>query len=265
MEAKILINDGQHRRAAIAQALLEDDTLGEETISVVFFEDRGLEKSQQMFTDLNKHAVKTSNSLAELYDSTDKIAAVTRKLLEQNEFIGKYTDREKDNLSMNSATLFTFNTFYKANKRIICSGKNDEINEKLIIDFWRMVVENIEQWTMLENGELPKSRLRSEYLVCQSVVIEALGQLGNYFYFNGLDENVLIGLRDIDWHRNSKLWMKRCFSVWSTRRFSNGEKHLPILCATPVFQKRLCVRLWKKPIFPLPLAQRNYLWNSLPL
>lgn len=205
-----MINDGQHRKTAIVEALKECPALADETIPVVLFKDMGLKRSQQMFTDLNKHAVKTSNSLAELYDSTDKIAAVTRKLLEQNEFIGKYTDREKDNLSMNSATLFTFNTFYKANKRIICGGKNDEINEKLIIDFWRMVVENVEQWTMLENSELPKSRLRSEYLVCQSVVIEALGQLGNYFYLNGLDENVLIRLRDIDWHRNSKLWKKRC-------------------------------------------------------
>ena len=209
-KATFLINDGQHRKTAIVEALKECPALADETIPVVLFKDMGLKRSQQMFTDLNKHAVKTSNSLAELYDSTDKIAAVTRKLLEQNEFIGKYTDREKDNLSMNSATLFTFNTFYKANKRVICGGKNDEINEKLIIDFWRMVVENVEQWTMLENSELPKSRLRSEYLVCQSVVIEALGQLGNYFYLNGLDENVLIRLRDIDWHRNSKLWKKRC-------------------------------------------------------
>lgn len=73
-----------------------------------------------------------------------------------------------------------------------------------------MVLENIEQWTMLENGELSKSRLRSEYLVCQLVVIEALGQLGNYFYVNGPDEIVLIGLKEIDWHRSSKLWKKRC-------------------------------------------------------
>ena len=63
---------------------------------------------------------------------------------------------------------------------------------------------------MLENGELPKSRLRSEYLVCQSVVIEALGQLGNHFYVNGLDETILMGLKRIDWHRSSKLWKKRC-------------------------------------------------------
>lgn len=133
--ATFLINDGQHRKTAIIDALKECPALADETIPVVLFRDMGLKRSQQMFTDLNKHAVKTSNSLSELYDSTDKVAAVTRNLLEQNEFIGKYTDKEKDNLSMNSATLFTFNTFYKANKRIIGDSKNDEIKETLIIEF----------------------------------------------------------------------------------------------------------------------------------
>ena len=69
MDAKLLINDGQHRKAAILEAIAEDESLLNETISVVFFEDQGLARSQQMFTDLNKHAVKTSNSIAELYDA----------------------------------------------------------------------------------------------------------------------------------------------------------------------------------------------------
>ena len=86
-KATILINDGQHRKTAIIDALKECPALADETIPVVLFKDMGLKRSQQMFTDLNKHAVKTSNSLSELYDSTDKIAAVTRNLLEQNEFI----------------------------------------------------------------------------------------------------------------------------------------------------------------------------------
>ena len=60
MDAKLLINDGQHRKAAILAAIKEDETLLNETISVVFFQDQGLARSQQMFTDLNKHAVKTS-------------------------------------------------------------------------------------------------------------------------------------------------------------------------------------------------------------
>lgn len=209
-EAIFLINDGQHRKTAIIEAIRECPRLGDESIPIVLFKDMGLKRSQQMFTDLNKHAVKTSNSLSELYDSTDKIAIVTKKLLEQNKFIGKYTDREKDNLSMNSAMLFTFNTFYKANQRIIGTFRNEEVKEKLILDYWEKVVENVKQWTMLETGELPKTRLRSEYLICQSVVIEALGQLGNHFYVDGINEEVMQKLQEIDWHRDAKIWKKRC-------------------------------------------------------
>jgi len=55
MDARFVVNDGQHRRAAIAQALDARPELGDETIAVVFFHDRGLERCQQMFADLNRH------------------------------------------------------------------------------------------------------------------------------------------------------------------------------------------------------------------
>jgi DNA sulfur modification protein DndB len=49
MTARFIINDGQHRRAAIEEALKERPELGDETISVVFLVDEGLTRSQQMF------------------------------------------------------------------------------------------------------------------------------------------------------------------------------------------------------------------------
>ena len=49
MDARFIINDGQHRRAAIEKALHECPDLGDETISVVFFIDIGLKRTQQMF------------------------------------------------------------------------------------------------------------------------------------------------------------------------------------------------------------------------
>jgi DNA sulfur modification protein DndB len=57
MDAKFIINDGQHRRAAIIEALNEKPELGYETIAVVFFLDVGLERCQQMFADLNRYAI----------------------------------------------------------------------------------------------------------------------------------------------------------------------------------------------------------------
>ena len=73
-DARLMINDGQHRRAAIEKALAEDPNIGKETVAVVFFKDRGLKKSQQMFADLNRHAIRPSTSLAKLYDHRDQVA-----------------------------------------------------------------------------------------------------------------------------------------------------------------------------------------------
>lgn len=80
MEAPILINDGQHRRAAIEQAIRENPELGHDNIPVLFFIDEGLNRSQQMFADLNKHAVRPSNSISTLYDHRDQISDLARYL-----------------------------------------------------------------------------------------------------------------------------------------------------------------------------------------
>lgn len=133
MDARFQINDGQHRKAAIIEALVEDETLGDETISVVFFEDKGLTRSQQIFTDLNKHAVKTSNSISELYDSRDDLAVVTRKVVSSVKFINTFTDKEKDNLGKFSSNLFALNMFYKANKKIIQRMDVDTECEKFLL------------------------------------------------------------------------------------------------------------------------------------
>ena len=72
MSARFVINDGQHRRAAVESALEKDPELGEETIAIVFYLDAGLQRSQQLFADLNKHAVRPSKSLGVLYDFSQK-------------------------------------------------------------------------------------------------------------------------------------------------------------------------------------------------
>ena len=46
MTASFLINDGQHRKAAIEAAIAEDESLKEETISIVLYKDQGLQRSQ---------------------------------------------------------------------------------------------------------------------------------------------------------------------------------------------------------------------------
>ena len=210
MDAKFLINDGQHRKSAILEALKEDETLGDETISIVFYSDKGLARSQQIFTDLNKNAVKTSNSIAELYDSRDEMAVITRKVVHNNEFLNTYTNKEKDILGKYSSSLFTLNTFYVANKMIV--GRNSILeSESFLNQYWEAVVKNMRQWGELQNHEITKVDLREEYIATQSIVIQALGRIGNY-YFTGdaskMDED-LKKLRSINWSRSAKQWVMR--------------------------------------------------------
>ncbi len=211
LSARFLINDGQHRKAAILAALEENWELGDETISVVFYEDRGLARSQQMFTDLNKHAVKTSNSIAELYDSRDSLAVITRKVIAEIEFFNTYVDKEKDCLGKYSSALFTLNTFYTANKRILRKGDCDQNFEIFLKKFWTIIVENMIPWNEVKNRELSKKELREQYIATQAVVIQAFGRVGAYLYDHtgySLDA-CLPAISKINWRRNSNEWKMR--------------------------------------------------------
>ena len=180
MNASFLINDGQHRKAAIEAAITEDETLKDETISIVIYQDKGLVASQQMFTDLNKHAMTTSKSLNTLYESKDRVAVITKNVVNSIDFLRKYTDKERDNLSKFSSNIFTLNTFYTANKKIVKIIGDDHAAEAFVFDFWRAVVVNMREWNEMDKGELSKKSLREDYITTQGLIILALGRLIGY-------------------------------------------------------------------------------------
>lgn len=223
IDAKFLINDGQHRKSSILEAMREDSSLGDETISIVFFADKGLARSQQIFTDLNKNAVKTSNSISELYDSRDEMAVITRNVVWNIEFLNNYTDKEKDNLGKYSSNLFTLNTFYSANKTI--AGRKVKKNtEEFLMEYWTAVVAHMVQWQELQHKEITKVDLREQYIATQSIVIQALGRLGNYFYCNP-DADIqecMKNLDNINWNRNASIWYLRAIS--ETGRIITNKK-----------------------------------------
>ena len=213
MDARFLINDGQHRKSAIFEALQEDDSLGDETIPIVFFADKGLKRSQQIFTDLNKNAVKTSNSISELYDSRDQMAVITRDVIWKINFLNTYTDKEKDILGKFSSSLFTLNTFYSANK--VIAGRSIEPNiETFLLRFWSCVAENMQQWQELEHKEITKIDLRENYIATQSIVIQAFGRVGAYLYRHPDFEleKCLLSLKNVNWSRNSQRWLMRAIN-----------------------------------------------------
>ena len=214
MKSKILINDGQHRKAAILAAVEEDETLEQETIAVVLYKDKGLVRSQQMFTDLNKHAVTTSKSLNALYDSKDLCSIITKQVLKKVYFLDRYTDKEKDNLGKFSQMLFTLNNLVNANRKAVKSfevaGLSTDDAVAFLSKYWNLIVLNINEWNDLEKREISKKELRENFIITQGVTLLSLGFLADFFFNhpNYDMQKYIPNLRMIDWSRNNvKSWL----------------------------------------------------------
>ena len=225
MTATFLINDGQHRKTAIIEAIEFDESLKDETIALVLYRDKGLARSQQMFTDLNKHAVNTSKSLNTLYDSKDPMAVMTKQVVAQVPFLRKYTDKEKDNLANYAAKLFTLNVFYDVNNRIIKNPVDIEEETRFLVDFWTTIVVNMRDWNDMDKGELSKKELRESYISLRGITLHAFGKLGAYFFSHPQYDihKYLTGLSKIDWSRsNLECWENR--AITDKGRINRNEK-----------------------------------------
>ncbi len=231
MESVFLINDGQHRKAAIEAAMQEDPSLESETISLVFFEDAGLARSQQMFTDLNKHAVKTSNSLATLYDARDEIAVATRRVIDAIPFFKRFTDKERDILGKNSSSLFTLNMMYKANQKILHGDRCSADDQQFLLAFWTLVANHVTEWQEVLDKSLTKKALRENYIVALAITISAFGKLGRFFYDNNSYDmtQYLVNLRKIDWLRTNPDWVGR--TIRENGKVLNSEEAITLTCS----------------------------------
>lgn len=216
MSAKFVINDGQHRRAAIQEALAENPDLGDETIAIVMFLDVGLKRCQQMFADLNRYAIRPAKSISVLYDHRDEMSAITRVVVFTSDFYNDLTETESSNLAARSRKLFTLSALYNANRALL-DGFDDESFDRrieLTRTFWDAVARLIPEWTQVRNREVSAGEVRRDFIHSHGIVLHALGKVGNSILRQSRDKRglsrMLKPLSDIDWHRsNSALWEGR--------------------------------------------------------
>ena len=227
MDSRFLINDGQHRRKAIEEALKEKPELGHEMISVVFFRDDGLKRSQQMFSDLNKNAVKPTKSLNILYDHRDEFYRFIVNLVTQVDIFENRTEMEKTTISNRSSKAFTLNGISDASLKLLGMGKTRKITKKdegTIKEFWKTVSENIPEWQLLLKGDIVPSELRKNFVNTNTNLLNALGIAGRLLikeYPNDW-QNKLRNLKKIDWSRDAPEWDGRLIINGQMQRQSIG-------------------------------------------
>lgn len=228
--AKVLINDGQHRRAAIESALEEKPELAKETISIVFYIDLDLKKSQQMFADLNRYAVRPSTSLGILYDHRDHMAQLCAELTQQVPVFIGMTEKEKTTISNRENKLFTLSSIYKATSCLLGHAKDAEITkkqERLAKQFWIAVSEHMTDWMAAKERKIAPYVLRQDYIHTHGIALHAIAIAGNALVSTHDDwKNRLSGLQDIDWARdNLELWNGRAIVHG---RINKGSKHVAL-------------------------------------
>ena len=235
MTARFIINDGQHRRAAIEEALKERPELGDETISVVLFLDNQLSRSQQMFADLNKHAVRPTKSLGILYDLRDPQSQLARKLISTVPVFKSLTETEKTTISNRSTKLFTLSSIYQGTRALLNKPKNGLITpqeESLAIEFWTEVAKYIPEWQLAQAKKVSTAELRRDFIHAHGIALHTLGILGRALIAAEPKrwKDGLKALGKVDWSRsNTKLWEGRAMVGG---RVSKAHNNVTLTAAT---------------------------------
>ncbi len=261
MDAQFVINDGQHRRAAIEMALRETPELGEETIAVVFFMDLGLERCQQMFADLNRYAIRPTRSLSVLYDHRDAVAMLTKRVVLQSEFFRGLVEMERSTLSARSRKLFTLSSIYSANSALLRGAEIEELDEtsEMVGAFWDAVAKQFPEWQQVKAKILTAAEIRRDFIHSYGVVLKAIGCAGNAILrtrgrigdgttllgerLDSADSNgfreLLAGLGSINWSRtNTELWEGRAMIGGRVSKANNN-----VVLTTNVIKRSLGIEL----------------------
>jgi DNA sulfur modification protein DndB len=239
MSARFIINDGQHRRAAIDLALREKPELGDETIAVVFFLDLGLARCQQMFADLNRYAIRPSKSLGILYDYRDETAQLTKTLIARSGVFRDLVEVEKTSLAPRSKKLFTLSAIYHATEELVDAEleRDPRAAAELALQFWEGTAKHMKEWERVRLGELTAGEVRSDYIHTHGVVLQSLARAGHALIerFPKHWSKKLAPLGEIDWRRTNG-------SLWEGRALLGGQvskTHQSTILTANVIKKKL--------------------------
>lgn len=214
MSARFVLNDGQHRRAAIELAMRENPTIGDESIAVVFFLDQGLARCQQMFADLNRYAIRPARSLGVLYDHRDDKAQLAKLVAARSPVFRDVVEMERTTLAPRSRRLFTLSAIYTATAALLANIDVEGPEERAAIaaKFWEAVGAQLPQWALVQKGNLTAGEVREDFIHSHGVVMQALGRVGNSLLHHRPKDwkKALAKVGTIDWRRgNAALWEGR--------------------------------------------------------
>ena len=227
-QMEFIINDGQHRCAAIAHALRENPKLAKDRISVLLFPTESVDRMQQMFSDLNRFGQRSSKSINILYDHRDGLAALTNVLVEKVNVFRGLVDMERVSIPIRSPKLFALSTIYDANQELL-GKKLDAAGSPAYehtcdraVKYWTTLADIMTDWTEVSRGSIAAPAVRQEKISTHATVLRALGGVGRILFEHYPDRwrNHLQHLSAVDWRKSvggkvNPTWDGVCISAGS--------------------------------------------------
>ena len=216
MTARLVVNGGEHERAAIERAIMRRPSLASETIPVVFQPDQRLKRAAKIYADLKLFSSRPHSSLRLTHPSDDETTRLTRELVDRAKPFRGLVEMKRSALAPRSKMLFTLSAVYQATKALL-AGRHDETYErqlKLAEKFWNTVDSQFPEWRLVRSGKMLPSHVRSGFLHSHGLALQAIGKAGNALLQTHPDdwESLLAALHKIDWRRaNAKIWARRAF------------------------------------------------------
>jgi DNA sulfur modification protein DndB len=217
MDANWIINDGQHRVAGISEALRREPSVRHDTISVVILPDDGLERSQQIFSDLNRTVQKTSKSIDILFDHRSPINRITNECVARVPLFRDRTDKERVSLSVRSSSFATLSGVQAANSALLDHVSVDDLEASydthlaVAVEFWEHVTALVDPWSKIATGLVRPAEARAVYLSSYAIVLAAVGAVGSSALQAGGDwKSALSPLKNVDFTKTNREWQGYC-------------------------------------------------------
>lgn len=208
--------DGQHRLKAIQLAVQEQPELARESIAVVFLPHRSIQRSQQLFSDLNRYAKTPSKTLGLLFEHREFAARVAKSWAKNcRAFKDGRTNMETNSLVVKSKHLITLSVLYECARSLIAKdyekkkwdreeleAEAERVGRQLSEWYDEVVIPALPEIELAITGGIKPVDLRSRYVYPHSVGWRAIAtavRAAKEQRPNNWKDVVTRGLSAIDW------------------------------------------------------------------
>lgn len=213
--------DGQHRWASIREAIRQKPELAKEKLAVIFVHHISRERSQMMFSDLNRYAKAPAKSINLLFDHRDPYSVAAKRIIGEIPLLQNRVNLEGTSLGKGSAQFITLSTLYEMVKALskMPDGKlpaEPDVDE--LVDIWHLLVDAIPAWKEIETGRLTPAHARTSFISVHGVGQQAIALAVRSAMHQRPDEwrnLVLKGLSQVKWETKHEQWEGVC--VYGTR------------------------------------------------